>query len=189
MVAIFLMSCSKNDDAVNPMNSPTSDASSKTLSAAEQSDLIFMAEKAKLMKNIYQVMFDTYQDEMFACISACKEKHLALLTVRIDRYDIENPLAYLGEDEYSDASLQQIYDEFIAERPTNLVESMMYLKAVEEQNIADIENSVAQVKGNSDIVTVYNLCLVESQAHLSEILGFTKGLKDIMKPFDPIRET
>ena len=188
IAAMIMMSCSKNDDVVNPVNLSSGEGSSKSLSAVEQSDLLFMAEKAKLMKNVYQVMFDSYQEDLFATISACKQKHLTLLSARIDKYDVENPIAYMAEDEFSDGSLQQIYDDFIAERPTNQIESLIYLKAMEEKHIADIENSVSQVEGNGDIVTVYNLCLAESEAHLSEILGYTKGFRDIIKPFDPIRE-
>lgn len=188
IAAMILMSCSKNDDIASPVNMSSNDGSSKSLSAVEQSDLIFMAEKAKLMRNIYQVMFDTYQEELFSNIAACKQKHLILLNVRIDKYDVENQLTYLAEDEFFDASLQQTYDEFMAERPTNLIETMGYLRAMEEQHIVDIENTVSQLKGNADLVTVYNVCLCESEAHLSEILGYTKGIIDIIKPFDWVRE-
>lgn len=188
IAAMILMSCSKNDDVVSPVNMASNDGSSKSLSSVEQNDLRFMAEKAKLMKNVYQVMYNTYQTDLFKAIADCKEKHMTLIAVRLDKYDVENPIAYLGEDQYANTSLQQAYDEFVAERPTDLTQSMLYLKGLEEEHITCIETSLAQIEGNEDIVNVYNLCLIETQAHLDEIIGYTKGIRDIIKPFDPVRE-
>lgn len=187
IAAMILMSCSKNDDIVNPAMA-SYDGSSKSLSAIEQNDLSYMVEKEKLMHNVYQVMYDSYQTELFKTIADSKKQHMILLGIRLDKYDVENPTAYMTEDEFANSSLQQAYDEFIAERPNDLTQSMLYLKGLEEEHIAALENTLLQVEGNGDIVNVYNLCLEESKANLDEIIGYTKGFRDIMKPFDPVRE-
>ena len=144
IAAMILMSCSKNDDVVSPVNMASNDGSSKSLSAVEQNDLRFMVEKAKLMKNVYQVMYDTYQTDLFKAIADCKAKHMILLGVRLNKYDVEDPTAYMAEDQFASSELQQAYDDFIAERPTDLTQSILYLKGLEEGHIARIETSLAQ---------------------------------------------
>lgn len=187
IAALVMISCSKNDDDLST-NMASYESSSKSLSDVEKNDLRFMVEKAKLMKNVYQVMHDTYQTDLFKAIADCKEKHMILFGVRLSKYDVEDPTAYMADDQFASSELQQAYDDFIAERPTDLTQSMLYLKGLEEDHIACIETSLAQIEGNGDIVNVYNLCLIETQAHLDEIIGYTKGFRDIIKPFDPVRE-
>jgi len=189
IAAMIMMSCSKNDDVVNPVNRPSNDGSSKSLTAAEQTDLRYMIEKEKLMRNIYKVMYQDYHVELFQTIYQSKENHLNLLESRIDRYDVPNPIAYTSEDEFEDSSLQQIYDEFLATRLVDLSEAIIYVKNMEEQHIAYVETAVLQVNGHADIVSVYNLILEESQTHLDALLGFAKkGYTNMIKPYDPYKE-
>lgn len=188
IAAMILTGCSKDNDVANPVNLSSSDGYSKILSAAEQNDLRFITEKAKLMRNVYQVLYEEHQVELFGTISESKEQHMNLLAGRIDKYEVENPIAYTAEDEFEDISLQQIYNDFIATRQPDLIEALTYLRALEEQHIVDVGNSISQMEGNGDIVNVYNLILVESQAHLDAIMGYTKGLIDIIEPFDSLRE-
>lgn len=188
IAAIILMSCSKDADVLTPSSYDANDGTSTWFSAEEQSDLQFMVEKEKLLKNVYQVMYDTYDNYLFKTIMDCKEKHMTLLSARLDKYGLENPVAYLGDGVFSNSSFQQIYDTFIEEGQIDLTESMMYLKNMEEKHIIDIENTLSKTEGNLDVVKVYNICLVESKAHLDEILIFTKGMDLTKKLFDPIRE-
>ncbi|MCD4729711.1 MAG: DUF2202 domain-containing protein [Bacteroidales bacterium] len=188
ITAMILMSCSKDNDVANPVNLPSSDGYSKTLSAAEQNDLRFVTEKAKLMRNVYQVMYEEHEVELFRTISESKEQHMNLLAGRIDKYEVENPIAYTAEDEFEDYSLQQIYNDFLEARQPDLTKALTYIQALEEQHIADVGNSMSQLEGNGDIVNVYNLVLTESQTHLDAILSYTKGLIDIIEPFESIRE-
>jgi len=187
IATIILMSCTKDAD-VTPSSFDANDGSSTWFSAEEQSDLQFMVEKEKLLKNVYQEMYDTYETHLFKTIIDCKEKHITLLSARLAKYGAENPAAYLGDGLFSNSSIQQIYDSFIAEGQIDLTNSIMYLKDMEENHIVDIENTLSKAEGNIDIVRVYNICLMESKAHLDEILLYTKGGAHIQKPFDLVRE-
>ena len=184
ITVMILMSCSKDNDVVNPVFLPSSDGDSKTLSTTEKNDLRFMIEKEKLMRNVYQVMYEKHQVELFKTISECKERHMNLLAVRFDKYEVENPTANTAEDEFENSSIQQIYNDFIK----TTLPLVSYVKALEEQHIVDVQSSMSQLEGNGDIMNVYNLILTESQTHLGAILIYTKGFEDVMKPFDTIRE-
>jgi len=112
ITAMILMSCSKDNDVVNPVSQPSPDGYSKTLSTAEKSDLRFMIEKEKLMRNVYQVMYEKHQKELFKTISESKERHMKLLAVKFDKYEVENPTADTAEDEFENSSLQPVNERF-----------------------------------------------------------------------------
>lgn len=190
VAVIVLMSCSKDVDVPTPSSYPANDGPTGNLSATEQIDLRFMAEKEKLMTIVYQETYDIYNDEVFMDISKCKERHMNKLSARIDKYELENPIAYLADNEFENSNLQQVYNSFIASGHNGLPQALNFLKSLEEQHIDDIEGFVAHLDDNGDILSVYNLCLNESQEHLDLILGFSKiakGFEDIIKPFDPVR--
>lgn len=187
ITAMILMSCSKNDDVVKPVNIPSNEGNTTALSTMEEKDLLYMAEKEKLLKVVYYEMYYMYNKEKFLEISKCKERHMNKLAAKIDKYELNNPLDYMGAKEFDNPSIQQAYNNFNTASSNGQSQAQKFIKALEEKHIAEIGNFLQQLDGNSDLVTIYNLCLKESQNHLNDILN-SKGLADIKKIFDPVRE-
>lgn len=188
IAAMIMMSCSKNDDLVNPEYTQANDGDTKSLTIAEQNDLLYMIEKEKMMRNIYKTMFQEYNVELFQSIYQAKESHLSLLSSKIDKYDVHNPLVYSAENEFENSSLQLVYDDFLAKKLIYEIEALNFVKNMEERHINYVETTVSQVDGNDDIVSVYNVILLGSQAHLDALLGFASGYTDLIKPYDPYKE-
>lgn len=188
IAVIVLMSCSKDVDIPNPSNYSANDGPSGNLSATEQIDLIFMAEKEKLMTLIYEDMYDVYNKDAFYDIYKSKERHMNKLAARIDKYELDNPITYMGDEEFENYTLHQIYSNFLSENQSGLSNALKFVKSMEEQHIADVEGFLAQLEGNTDITSIYNLCLTESKNHLEIILIEYKGGAHVQKPFDLVRE-
>ena len=132
-------------------------------------------------------MYEMYNKEIFLDISKCKERHMNKLAAKIDKYELENPIAYMGASEFENPNIQQAYSSFNVVSSNGQSQAVKFVKALEEKHIAEVGNFMLQVEGNTDILNIYNLCLNESQNHLDEILN-NKGLDHIKRLFDPVRE-
>lgn len=188
IAVMVLMSCSKDVDVPTPSSYPSNDGSLGNLSAMEQNDLRFMAEKEKLMTLIYEVMYDVYNKETFNDIYRSKKRHMNLLAARIDKYELDNPITNMGDEEFENYNLEQIYSNFLSVSHSGMPNALKFIKSMEEQHIADLEGFLAQLDGNSDITNIYNMCLTESKNHLEIILIDYKGDSDVKALFDFVRE-
>jgi len=188
IAVMVLMSCSKDVDVPTPSNYPSNDGTLGDLSATEQNDLRFMAEKEKLMTIIYGVMYDVYNKDIFYDIYKSKERHTNKLAAQIDKYELDNPITNMGDEEFENYNLQQIYSNFLSISQSGLPNVLKFVKTMEEQHIAEVEGFIAQLEGNTDITSIYNLCLTESINHLEILLIEYKGGAHVQKPFDFIRE-
>jgi len=188
VAVIVLMGCSKDADVPTPSSYPSSDGSSKKLSATELQDLNYMVEKEKLMRNVYEALYDDHQLEIFNTYAGNKERHMNLLAVRLHKYDMENTIANLPYGDFSNASLQQTYNNFIASGQRSLAGAINYTKAMEENHIVEVEQTIEALDGNSDILSIYNMILSDSENYLEVILDFDKSLNHLKSPFNLVRE-
>jgi hypothetical protein len=188
VTAIVLMGCSKDADVPTPSSYPSSDGSSKTLTAAELQDLNYMVEKEKLMRNVYEALYDDHQLEIFDTYAGNKERHMNLLAVRLHKYDMENTTVNLPYGEFNNSSLQQTYNSFIASGQRSLAAAINYTQAMEENHVVIVEQSIAALDGNSDILSIYNMILSDSENYLDLVLDFSKSLNHLKSPFPIVRE-
>ncbi|MCB2220377.1 MAG: DUF2202 domain-containing protein [Bacteroidetes bacterium] len=187
LMALIMMSCSKDDDIDTPMTLPDSDGYSKTLSPAEKEGLLYLAEKEKMMRNVYESISTMYENTVFADLSVAKAQHMNLLSVKIDKYDLENPIGTLSHDEFQNPLIQNEFDEFTSFANLTLVDAIVYSKALEESTIDDLEVLLENVKGNGDLVHTYRQILESSQLNLDALSLETKGLIDIAVWYDPVK--
>ncbi|MBN2174050.1 MAG: DUF2202 domain-containing protein [Bacteroidales bacterium] len=174
LIVSVLFGCSKDDEVANPVYPPSSGGQSKSLSAVEKQDLLYIAEKEKLMHDIYQAMYRWNNNDIFAQIRLGKAEHLSLLSLKIDKYGLENPIAFSSEGEYQNTSLQEAYNDFKAKGVLNNSDAIEYGKSLEESLIGELGAVIGEVSGNSDLVQVYNKILTESKAHLEVLIDETK---------------
>ena len=184
---VILSGCSKDDDNNPSLKVPNTAATSKSLSVAEQQGLIYMAEQQKLLQNIYECMYSNHDEIIFKKNAQSKKQQSLLLSAKIDKYGITNPLTDMVSGEFINPFIQQAYAEFRNGENLDLTDCILYSKAMEEAAIAELEALITEVEGNNDLLETYRKILENSQSNLEALFQGTKGLIHIAVWYDPTK--
>ncbi len=146
---------------------PTSD-----LSAEEAAALLYMREEEKLARDVYNQMYALWGQPTFQNIAASEQTHTDEIKLLLDRYALADPA--LDPGVFTDANLQALYNQLIAQGSVSLEEAMKVGVLVEETDIADLQARLAQTD-NADIQLVYNNLMNASYNHLAAFNGTSGG--------------
>lgn len=136
------------------------------ITADETSMLLYLTEEEKLAHDVYSKLYEKYGSRVFNTISRSETTHqermLDLLSTRgIDDPRSNEPGVFNNQD------LQTLYDTLMAQADKSLAEAYKVGVAIEETDIADIENDLKNIdSSHTDIVETLNLLLRGSKNHL-----------------------
>ena len=142
------------------------------LSAEEAAALLYMREEEKLARDVYNQMYALWGQPTFQNIAASEQTHTDEIKLLLDRYGLANPA--LDPGQFTDANLQALYNQLIAQGSVSLEEAMKVGVLVEETDIADLQARLAQTD-NADIQLVYNNLMNASYNHLASFNGTSGG--------------
>ncbi|HRK39295.1 MAG TPA: DUF2202 domain-containing protein [Burkholderiaceae bacterium] len=137
----------------------------ETLSAAEQSSLVYMREEEKLAGDVYARLGATWGLKIFTNISTSESTHTEAVLQLLLRYNVTDPAANLGVGLYTNATLQGLYTQLVAAGSVSLIEALKVGAAIEELDMLDINTHLKTVD-NQDIKVVYDNLLKGSRNHL-----------------------
>jgi hypothetical protein len=137
----------------------------ETLSAAEQSSLIYMREEEKLAGDVYARLGATWGLKIFTNISTSESTHTEAVRQLLVRYNLTDPSANLGVGVYANTTLQGLYTQLVAAGSVSLIEGLKVGAAIEELDMLDINTHLRTVD-NQDIRVVYDNLLKGSRNHL-----------------------
>jgi hypothetical protein len=139
--------------------------------------LIHMRIEEKLACDVYTVLNATYNAKVFLKIQVSEQAHMDAVKRMLDKYNIPDPLLNsleVGEfpDEYPE--FQDLYDQYIAQGNQSLYQALLAGVAIEELDIADLEELLKpENSSNPGIIKLYtNL----KDASTSHITAFNKNL-------------
>jgi len=139
-------------------------ASSDDLSAEEAEALLFMREEEKLAHDVYVTFYEKWSVPTFQNIASSEQAHTDSVKVLLDRYGLDDPAAaQVGV--FTNPELQALYTELVARGSQSLSEALKAGAAIEEIDILDLEERLAQTD-NADIQQVFNNLLRGSYNHL-----------------------
>jgi len=137
-----------------------------TISAAEQAGLEYMREEEKLAHDVYIAMDALWQQNTFANIALSELTHTEAVLMLLQRYAIDDPVGANPAGVFVDATLQGLYDVLVARGSASLIDALMVGAEVEEIDLLDLEDRLAEVVANEDIVLVYENLMRGSRNHL-----------------------
>ena len=140
------------------------------LSQAEVEGLLYMREEEKLARDVYLHLSETWGLPIFQNISQSEATHMEAVRSILDRYGLEDPAAETGVGVFINSTLQNLYDQLIAQGSQSLPDALRVGIAIEEIDILDLEEYLAQTK-KSDIIMVYNNLLKGSRNHLRSFVA------------------
>lgn len=134
------------------------------LNDAEKEALIFMREEEKLAHDVYLVMYELWGMRIFQNISGSEQSHTEAVKTLLDGYGVPDPAA----DEvgvFTNPDLQVLYNDLVAQGSQSLPAALLVGAAIEEIDILDLEERLAQTD-NADIQHVFENLLKGSGNHL-----------------------
>ena len=179
VAAVLFSGCTKDDDTyTSGVNNDegSNSALNETLSAQEMDGMMYMVENEKLLRDYFTVMNDKFNLPVFANIALSEQRHLSQLSVKFDRYELENPADAKGKGEFVNPDLQQIYNDLVAHGSSSIYAALSAGIGKVEKDIEDLSTFISQLEGNQDIEQIYSNILVESQSNLAALVAEMKAV-------------
>lgn len=165
----------QNGDGTGITTIPASD-----LNDAEKASLLFMREEEKLARDVYNALYATWGQPTFQNIAASEQAHMDEVKLLLDRYGLTDPA--LDPGKFTDANLQALYDQLVAQGSVSLADALKVGAAIEEIDILDLQTRLAQTD-NADIQWVYNNLMTGSYNHLKAFTGaLTQQTGEVYQP-------
>ena len=201
--ALSLTSCSKENDLSTTNDLLTNEATLKSsdfgfnlslqdsicftgfpledLSDAEILALNQMREEELLARDIYLQLYEIYQYRVFDQISKSEEQHAAAIKALLDRYELADPALNHEIGVFTSSAIQGLYDQLLATAVSG-VEALKVGATIEDVDIYDLQNLLANEVDNQDITFVFQKLLKGSQNHMR---AFVKVLASQGETYTP----
>ena len=136
------------------------------LSPAEADALVYMREEEKVARDVYLALAKQYPVSVFSNIAKSESTHMTALKTLLDRYGVQDPVGTNAVGVFENDGLQSLYDQLVAQGSVSLSEALKVGILIEETDIADLEESLAETT-HADVKTVYTNLMNGSYNHLS----------------------
>lgn len=144
--------------------------STGALSAEETQGILYMFEEEKLARDVYLTLYDQWGLPIFQNIANSEATHMDAVNTLIDRYGLEDPATDNDVGVFTDTALQGLYEGLIDEGRQSLTAALQVGAAIEEIDIRDLQEYVAQTD-KDDILLVYENLMKGSRNHLRSIVS------------------
>ena len=135
------------------------------ISEAEGAGLSFMREEEKLALDVYLTLYDMWGVNIFKNISVSEQTHTDAVNSLLSLYELPDPAMGNEVGVFQNDDLQALYDQLIEAGSVSLVEALKVGIAIEEIDIIDLEEYLAETD-DTNIIMVYDNLLFGSENHL-----------------------
>lgn len=136
-----------------------------TISEEEAAALTFMVEEEKMARDLYLAFSEQSSLRVFTNIAKAEQKHMDAVGNLLDIYGLEDPTLGAPAGVFQNEEIQATYDQLLAEGSASLTAALQAGVTVEEVDIADLEERIAQTD-NPAIVQVFTHLQTGSTHHL-----------------------
>ncbi len=140
------------------------DSYNNEISFESESQLQFMAEEEKLARDVYIYLNGIWNLNVFANIAKAEQTHIDSVNKFLDDYNIPD-LASAEYGVFTNSSLQTLYNDLTAKGSLSLIDALKVGALVEEVDINDLLNIIAQ-SNDLAIIQMYTNLLNGSYNHL-----------------------
>ena len=142
----------------------------ESLSEAELAGLLYMREEEKLARDVYSTLYDTWGITIFTNIAQSEQTHTEAMRDLLVKYDIADPVADDTVGVFTNAELQQLYNDLVAKGTMSLEDALTVGVMIEELDIRDLQVEIDSTD-NADIALVYENLLRGSRNHLRSFMS------------------
>lgn len=136
--------------------------------------LIHMRIEEKLARDAYIVLGELWDAKVFYNIQISEQTHMDAVKAKLDKFNIPDPLLTDEVGVFPDAypEFQILYDGLMTQGSISLYEGLLVGVAIEEMDIADLEEQI-ELAGNPGIIKMYTYL---KDASISHLAAFNKNL-------------
>lgn len=135
-----------------------------SLTEDEMTNLLFMREEEKLARDVYLYLYEKYGMIIFNNIASSEQTHMDAVLTIMDKYGVEDPASNeLGV--FTNTTLQQLYDDLIAQGDVSLVTGLTVGTTIEDVDIRDLANAI-DAAFKTDIIDMYEMLACGSRNHM-----------------------
>ena len=144
------------------------------VSDVEAQGLAFMREEEKLARDVYKTLYEQWNTPIFANIAMSEQRHMDSVWQLMEQYGLEDSATdTIGQ--FNNAELQTLYNDLTARGQTSQLEALRVGALIEEVDIADLEDALAQTE-NPGIQVVYTNLMQGSENHLRSFVSNIENL-------------
>ena len=140
------------------------------LTAAQEADLVSMADEEKMALDLYAALGERYEDSVFSRIATSEARHLAAVRSLLVTYDLSDPTSGLASGDFADADVTAGYESLLARGLTSIDEAYAAARSVERDDLARLEAVSAGVTA-ADVAHVYAQLAAAGEKHLDAFGG------------------
>jgi hypothetical protein len=155
------------------LNSALSQVSTGQLTMAEAEALRYMREEEKLAHDVYLALYEKWGLQIFYNISNSEQTHTDAIKTLLDRYGVADPAAGKAPGVFTDSKLQDLYNQLVEQGRKSLADALRAGAAIEEIDILDLEERIAQTD-KTDVRLVYDNLTKGSRNHLRSFVSTLK---------------
>lgn len=135
------------------------------LTDSEIQGILFMREEEKLARDVYLALADTWNMNVFSNIAGSEQTHMDSILTLIEISGVEDPVGDAPLGVFANQDLQTLYDDLIDRGNQSLEEALLVGGAIEEIDILDLQDYMAETE-NGAVIGVYQNLLNGSINHL-----------------------
>jgi hypothetical protein len=129
-----------------------------------------MREEEKLARDVYLKLYEQWGLAIFQNIASSEQTHMDAIRALIDMYGLDDPAAGNDVGEFTDPTLQSLYADLVATGSQSLADALRVGAAIEEIDILDLEERIAQTDAGN-VQRVYENLTRGSYNHLRSFVA------------------
>lgn len=127
------------------------------LSAAEESEVLYLREEEKLARDVYLTLADRWQLPIFSNIAAAEQRHMDLVFKVIEVYGLVDPVTDDAVGAFTDPELGALFNTLVGDGEVSLVGALTVGATIEDMDLADLYELLAITDNDHLEIVAYNL--------------------------------
>lgn len=150
----------------------------------EKASVLRMREEEKMARDVYMVLSDKWNQQVFSHISESEIYHMSQMKLWVDKFRLDDPVTRNNDKRgvFTDTSLQKLYNELTAWGLQSKEASFRAGAKVEEVDILDLKAALAETD-HADLQSTYKYLIHASENHLR---AFVRNLKMVGVGYEPV---
>ena len=150
----------------------------------EKATVLRMREEEKMARDIYRLLDEKWEQQVFAHISESETYHMSRMKTWVEKLELKDPVVQ-NQDKpgvFTDQTLQKLYNELKASGIQSKESAFRAGAKVEEVDILDLKRALTETS-NPDLEATYKYLVRASENHLR---AFVRNLKAIDVDYKPV---
>ncbi len=168
MVAIMIGLAGMTVAGINQQRQTASQAllAAAQLTEIEAQNILHMREEEKLARDVYLVLYEQWDADVFARISTSEQRHMDAVKRLVTIYGLVDPVVDDTVGQFTNPIFTELFNQYVADGSASLQEALMVGIAIEELDIEDL-NLALQETTKRNVTRVFRSLLRGSNRHLA----------------------